>query len=108
MQPVDAFVTLSFPTLLFNPPLIPMLVAYSLSVAGALLAASVRAAPAPSSAAAAVNPLPDSIGRNLGPYSPYYSVGSYVTPPVSCKIDQARRHAVLRFSPDLLALQSAL
>ncbi|KWU43068.1 acid phosphatase [Rhodotorula sp. JG-1b] len=71
-----------------------MLVAYSLSVAGALLAASVRAAPAPSSAAAAVNPLPDSIGRNLGPYSPYYSVGSYVTPPVSCKIDQARRHAV--------------
>lgn len=76
MQPVDAFVTLSFPTLLFNRPLIPMLVAYSLSVAGALLAASVRAAPAPSSAAAAVNPLPDSIGRNLGPYSPYYSVGA--------------------------------
>lgn len=100
MQFDDAFATLAFPTVLFDSPLILMLVAYSLSVAGVLLSASVRAAPAPSSTAAAVNPLPDYIGRNLGPYSPYYNVGSYVTPPVSCSIDQAGRHAVLRFSKE--------
>ncbi|TKA50600.1 hypothetical protein B0A53_06078 [Rhodotorula sp. CCFEE 5036] len=94
MQFDDAFATLAFPTVLFDSPLILMLIAYSLSVAGVLLSASVRAAPAPSSTAAAVNPLPDYIGRNLGPYSPYYNVGSYVTPPVSCSIDQAGRHAV--------------
>lgn len=98
MQFDDAFATLSFATVLFDSPLILMLVAYSLSAAGVLLGASVRAAPAPSSAAAAVNPLPGYIGRNLGPYSPYHDVGNYVTPPVLCSIDQTCRHAVLRSS----------
>ncbi|GAA5989509.1 hypothetical protein JCM10908_000509 [Rhodotorula pacifica] len=64
-----------------------MLAACSFLVAGLCVATSVRAAPA-STAAATTNPLPDTIGRNVGPYSPYYNAGTYVAAPVGCVIDQ--------------------
>ncbi|GJN89382.1 hypothetical protein Rhopal_002362-T1 [Rhodotorula paludigena] len=63
------------------------------AVAVASLALLAGSAPAPASAAAVnaaaiKNPLPSYISNNLGPYSPWYPLGSYRAPPSGCKIDQ--------------------